>query len=73
VSLGLLYNQSPLLSIPHLLFPSFRLYRLQVSFNIVQRPSFPSFGVQSSFLTLSSALHYLPVFRHSPTILFLVT
>jgi hypothetical protein len=35
VSLGLLYNQSLLLSIPHLLFPSFHLHLLQVTLNIV--------------------------------------
>jgi hypothetical protein len=35
VSLGLIYNQSPLFSIPHLLFPSFHLHLLQVTLNIV--------------------------------------
>jgi hypothetical protein len=35
VSLGLLYKQSPLFSIPHLLFPSFHLHLPQVTLNIV--------------------------------------
>jgi hypothetical protein len=35
VSLGLLYDQSPLLSIPHLLFPSFHLHLFQITLNIV--------------------------------------
>jgi hypothetical protein len=35
LSLGLLYNQSPLLSIPHFLFPAFHLHLLQVTLNIV--------------------------------------
>jgi hypothetical protein len=35
VSLGLLYSQSPLFSIPHLLFLAFHLHLLQATLNIV--------------------------------------
>jgi hypothetical protein len=48
VSLGLLYNQSPLLSIPHLLFPSFQLSSSNHHGIVVLDPSFGPFPMYSA-------------------------
>jgi hypothetical protein len=74
MSLGLLYNQSPLFTIPHLLFQSFHLHFLQVTLNVVwpfnPRSSFPSFGISCIFpgSSVSSKyylkIHFLPHRKH---------
>jgi len=57
VSLGLLNNQSPLLSVFHLLYPLLYLHYFQVCYNVIHpsqtRSSSPSSYKQSSF-------HHLP-------------
>ena len=62
VSLGLLNNQSPFLSIFHLLHPLLYLYHFPVCYHIIHssqtRSSFPSSSKQSSFLHLSYHLSH---------------
>jgi hypothetical protein len=66
VSLGLLYNQSPLLSIPHLLFPSFHFHLLQVTSGLpflLLEYSLPFnilFGIALSSILSTYANHLIP-------------
>jgi hypothetical protein len=49
VSLGLLYNQSPLLSIPYILFPFFHLHLLQITLIVVPYPLLGPFPICSAY------------------------